>query len=184
MYYMVDLPYTSIEDYDIDWAFWSSDNNATPHRTFEIRISKSELEGYATDTALGIMVGGYGTLASWPNTHNWVYANGTDTGIPYKETLQYYYYEMPMKVLPPTTTMATSTTTPETSSGVTTSTVTTTSTTTTTATTTPTSTTSITTNETTTPTPTPVDMTMVIVILGAGIVGIVVIVVIVKLRKS
>ncbi len=183
MYYMVPYPYTTINSYEIDWAFWSSENNATPHRTFEIKIPKSELEGYETDTDLGIMVGGYGTLSSWPNTHNWVLANGTDTGIPFMETDAYYYYSMPMKVLPPTTaTTTTSITTSETSTTTTTSTGTTSIT--TTSTTVPTSSTSTTTNGTTTPTPTPVDMTMVIVILGAGIAGIVVIVVIMKLRKS
>ncbi|MGY5854363.1 MAG: hypothetical protein RTU92_12420 [Candidatus Thorarchaeota archaeon] len=189
MYYMVSQPYTSIDGYDIEWAFWSSDNNATPHRTFEIRIPKSELEGYATDTDLGIMVGGYGTLISWPNTNNWVYANGTDTGIPYKETDTYYYYSMPMKVLPPTTTTSTTATT----STTTTSTVVTTTTPSATPTTSPATTTvapttspstTTTSNVTTTPPPSGGDTTMIIVILGAGIAGIIVIVVIMKLRKS
>ncbi|MGY5876955.1 MAG: hypothetical protein RTU30_14490, partial [Candidatus Thorarchaeota archaeon] len=183
MYYMVDQPYTSINDYEIDWAFWSSENNATPHRTFEIKIPKSELEGYTTDTDLGILVGGYGTLISWPNTHNWVLANGTDTGIPFKETGTYYYYSMPMKVTPSTTTATTSTTTTAT---IVTSTATSTTSTvpTSTATTTTSPSTTTTSNETTTPPPPSGDLTIVIVILGAGIVGILVIVVIMKLRKS
>ncbi len=189
MYYMVDQPYTSIDGYDIDWAFWSSDNNATPHRTFEIRIPKSELEGYTTDTDLGIMVGGYGTLASWPNTHNWVYANETDTGIPYKETNEYHYYSMPMKVAPPTTTETTSTT--STSSTVTTTTMMSTSTTSTVPTTTVAPTTSpsttTTSNETTPPPPTPTlpyDLQVILLMAAAGGVILIVLIVASLIKRS
>ncbi|MGD9397132.1 MAG: hypothetical protein PVJ05_11935, partial [Candidatus Thorarchaeota archaeon] len=90
-------PYASIRNYDIAWAFGPTENNASDHRSFEIRIPKSELEGYETETDLGIIVGGYGTLASWPGTHNWVFSNGVHTGIPEESNVNYHYYSMPMK---------------------------------------------------------------------------------------
>lgn len=92
-----DYLYSSIKTFDIAWAFNTSENNNTNHRSFEFKIPKSELEGYEMDKKLGVLVGGYGTLASWPNSHNWVLANGTDTRIPLQNTTAYNYYEMPMK---------------------------------------------------------------------------------------
>jgi hypothetical protein len=93
----VDHPYTSIEAFDIAWSFGPTVNNASDHRQFEIKIPKSELEGYSMDTDLGLLVGGYGTLISFPNTHNWVYANNTLTGIPEEDSTEYNYFSMPMK---------------------------------------------------------------------------------------
>lgn len=90
-------PYASIRNYDIAWAFGPTENNASDHRSFEFRIPKSELEGYEMAADLGIIVGGYGTLASWPNTHNWVYSAGVLTGIPEESDGYYRYYSMPMK---------------------------------------------------------------------------------------
>ena len=90
-------PYASIRNYDIAWSYGPSANNASDHRQFEIKIPKSELEGYEMDTHLGIIVGGYGTLASWPGTHRWVFANSKLTGIPEEDSAQYNYYAMPMK---------------------------------------------------------------------------------------
>jgi hypothetical protein len=112
MYYMVNEPYTSINNYEIDWTFGPSENNATDHRSFEVKIPKSELEGYDDDKKLGILVGGYGTLISWPNTHNWVLANGTDTDLPYRNTTAYNYYSMPMKGWTPLTNPVLDTITP------------------------------------------------------------------------
>ncbi|MHA2204411.1 MAG: hypothetical protein ACXABC_01020 [Candidatus Thorarchaeota archaeon] len=93
----VDHPYTSIEAFDIAWSFGPTVNNASDHRQFEIKIPKSELEGYSMDTDLGLLVGGYGTLISFPNTHNWVYANNTLTGIPEEDSTEYNNFSMPMK---------------------------------------------------------------------------------------
>jgi hypothetical protein len=90
-------PYASIRDYDIAWAFGPTENNASDHRSFEFKIPKSELEGYEMDTELGIIAGGYGTLAGWPSTHNWVFASSILTGIPEENSAEYRYYSMPMK---------------------------------------------------------------------------------------
>jgi hypothetical protein len=90
-------PYATIRDYDIAWAFGPTENNASDHRSFEFKIPKSELEGYEMDTELGIIAGGYGTLASWPGTHRWVFANSKLTGIPEEDSSQYINYSMPMK---------------------------------------------------------------------------------------
>ncbi|MHA2004461.1 MAG: hypothetical protein ACXABV_11355 [Candidatus Thorarchaeota archaeon] len=93
----VNHPYTSIEAFDIAWSFGPTVNNASDHRQFEIKIPKSELEGYSMDTDLGVLFAGYGTLISFPNTHNWVYANNTLTGIPEEDSTEYNYFSMPMK---------------------------------------------------------------------------------------
>jgi hypothetical protein len=90
-------PYATIRNYDIAWAFGPTENNASDHRSFEFKIPKSELEGYEMDTPLGIIAGGYGTLASWPGTHRWVFANNKLTGIPEEDSSQYNNYSMPMK---------------------------------------------------------------------------------------
>ncbi len=90
-------PYASIRNYDIAWAYGPTENNASDHRSFEFKIPKSELEGYEMDTPLGIIAGGYGTLASWPNTHNWVFADNKLTGIPEEDSSQYMNYTMQMK---------------------------------------------------------------------------------------
>ena len=91
------LPYASIRNYDIAWSFGPSENNATDHRSFEIKIPKSELEKYEMDTDLGIIVGGYGTLSAWPNTHHWVYASTEVTGIPETDSSEYNNFTMLMK---------------------------------------------------------------------------------------
>ncbi|MHA2253543.1 MAG: hypothetical protein ACXAD7_24505 [Candidatus Kariarchaeaceae archaeon] len=93
----LEYPYSSIETYEIDWSFAGSDNNATAHRMFEIKIPKTELEEYSQDADLGLMIGGYGTLLSFPNTNHWILANGTDSGTPIYYTPYYHYYDMPMK---------------------------------------------------------------------------------------
>jgi hypothetical protein len=90
-------PYASIRNYDVAWAYGPTENNASDHRSFEFKIPKSELEGYEMDTPLGIIAGGYGTLASWPGTHRWVFANNKFTGIPEEDSSQYNNYSMPMK---------------------------------------------------------------------------------------
>jgi hypothetical protein len=93
----VDHPYSSIEEFEIEWSFGPTVNNASDHRQFEIKIPKSELEGYSMDTDLGVLVGGYGTLISFPNTHNWILANNTLTGIPEEDSTEYNYFSMSMK---------------------------------------------------------------------------------------
>ncbi|MHA1963815.1 MAG: hypothetical protein ACXACG_01935 [Candidatus Thorarchaeota archaeon] len=90
-------PYASIRNYDIAWAYGPTENNASDHRSFEFKIPKSELEGYEMDNDLGIIAGGYGTLASWPGTHRWVLAGSIDTGIPEEDSSEYINYTMPMK---------------------------------------------------------------------------------------
>ena len=90
-------PYATIRDYEIAWAFGPTENNASDHRSFEFKIPKSELEGYEMDTPLGVIAGGYGTLASWPGTHRWVFANNKLTGIPEEDSSQYNNYTMFMK---------------------------------------------------------------------------------------
>jgi len=90
-------PYASIRNYDIAWSYGPTENNASDHRSFEMKIPKIELEGYEMESDLGIIVGGYGTLASWPGTHRWVFANSKLTGIPEEDSAQYNYYSMPMK---------------------------------------------------------------------------------------
>lgn len=89
----VAYPYSSIKNYDIAFDFGPSANNASNHRMFEFRIPKTEFEGYSSDKPLGVIVGGYGTLAAWPNTHNWVYANTETTGIPFEYSAEYNYYD-------------------------------------------------------------------------------------------
>jgi len=123
--YVVGHPFTTLETYEFDWSFGPSENNASDHRSFEIKIPKSQLEGYDTDNDLGVLVGGYGTLSAFPNTHNWVLQNGTHTGILYENTTAYYYYDMSIEEPPSTTTTTTttsgtSTTTTTTSTGTTT----------------------------------------------------------------
>ncbi len=156
--------YSTIQNYDIAWSYGPSENNASDHRQFEIKIPKSELEGYETDTDLGIIVGGYGTLIQFPNTHNWVYANNTVTGIPEGNSSNYNYYSMPLKGIPPPTTPTTTTTTGSTT----------------------TTTTSTTTSGTTTTSPPPEggDITQLVIIAGAGVGGVVIVLLVVVLRKN
>ena len=92
-------PYSTIKNYQIDWSFGPSPKNATDHRMFEICIPKSELEGYNADSELGIIVGGYGTLAAFPNTNHWVYSE-TDIAIFPGESDKYKYYNMKGCVIP------------------------------------------------------------------------------------
>lgn len=171
--YLVGQPYTSINDYEIAWAFWGTENNATAHRSFEIKIPKSELEGYEMDKDLGVLIGGYGTLASWPNTHNWVFGNGTETGIPYDNTTAYLYYSMPLKGWVPTTT----------STHVTTSMSSTASTSTTSPTGSTPTTSTTTTSETTAPTPVVGAEFIIIIIVGAAVGIVLVVVIVFKMRK-
>jgi hypothetical protein len=154
--------YSTIQNYDIAWSYGPSENNASDHRQFEIKIPKSELEGYETDTDLGIIVGGYGTLIQFPNTHNWVYANDTITGIPEGNSSNYNYYSMPLKGIPPTTTTTTTT------GGTTTITTSTTTTGTT----------------TTSPPPEGGDITQLVIIAGAGVGGVVIVLLVLALRKN
>jgi hypothetical protein len=158
-------PYSSIQEYEIAWSFGPSENNATDHRQFEIKIPKGELEGYETETDLGIIVGGYGTLTSFPNTHNWVFANNTNMYLPEESSIFYNYYTMPLKGQVVTTTTTTPTTT------------TTTETTTTTI-------NSTTTSTNTTSTSGGLDSSLYLIIGGVGAAGVVIVILILFIRKK
>ncbi len=85
-------PYISIANYQIEWDFAPSFNNASNHRMFEIQIPKSELEHYNPNGHLGIIVGGYGTMA-FPNELFWVYSTSIMNIRQYNSD-NYYYYNM------------------------------------------------------------------------------------------
>ena len=84
--------YSSISNYDIQWSFGTSANNASNHRMFEIRIPKTQLEHYDANEEIGIMVGGYGTM-SFPNELFWVFAEFNNS-IRHQQTDNYKYYDM------------------------------------------------------------------------------------------
>lgn len=88
----VTYPYTSFNNYDIEWSFGPSANNASNHRMYEIRIPKSELELYDSDEALGIQVGGYGTMA-FPGSNYWVLSTTPVNLIPSLSS-RYLFYDM------------------------------------------------------------------------------------------
>jgi len=95
----VTYPYTSINNYDIEWSFGPSANNASNHRMYEIRIPKSELEHYDPDEELGIQVGGYGTM-SFPGKMYWVFST-TDVNLLSYLSSRYLYYDMAGCETPP-----------------------------------------------------------------------------------
>jgi len=88
----VTYPYTSINNYDVEWSFGPSANNATNHRMYEMRIPKSELEHYDPNEALGIQVGGYGTM-TFVDKNWWVFSN-TDINLLVQLSARYLYYDM------------------------------------------------------------------------------------------
>jgi len=88
----VSAPYTSINNYDIEWSFGPSTNNASNHRMYEISIPKSELEHYDPNEELGIQVGGYGTM-SFPGKMYWVFST-TDLNLLAQLSSRYLYYDM------------------------------------------------------------------------------------------
>ena len=59
---------------------------------YEIRIPKSELEHYDPDESLGIIVGGYGTMA-FPNTNWWVFSELFVNLLP-ELSNRYLHYDM------------------------------------------------------------------------------------------
>ena len=85
-------PYSSVANYDIEWSFGPSANNASDHRMFEIRIPKTELEHYNADEEIGIIVGGYGTM-SFPNEVFWVFSEFNNS-IRHQLSENYFYYDM------------------------------------------------------------------------------------------
>jgi len=95
----VSYPYTSIENYEIIWGFGPSPNNASDHRMYEIRISKSEVAHYDADEELGIITGGYGTM-SFPGKNYWVFS-ATDLNIQEQISTSYLYYDMKGCTAPP-----------------------------------------------------------------------------------
>ena len=88
----VTYPYTSINNYDIEWSFGPSANNASNHRMYEIRIPKSELEHYDPDESLGIQVGGYGTM-TFVDTSWWVFST-KNTNLLVELSTRYLFYDM------------------------------------------------------------------------------------------
>lgn len=95
----VSYPYTSINNFDIDWSFGPSANNASNHRMYEFRIPKNELEHYDPDESLGIQVGGYGTMA-FPNTSWWVFSQSPVNLFPQLSS-RYLFYDMEGCEAPP-----------------------------------------------------------------------------------
>jgi hypothetical protein len=96
---MIQVPYSTIQTYQIAWSFGPSPKNATPHRMFEFAIPKTELELYDPNEDLGIMVGGYGTLSSVNGSNYWIFA--TTDQYQYVERSNYYlYYDMKGLTLP------------------------------------------------------------------------------------
>jgi hypothetical protein len=92
--------YSSISNYDIQWSFGTSANNASNHRMFEIKIPKTELEHYDADEEIGIIVGGYGTM-TFPNELFWVFGEFNNS-IRHQQSVNYKYYDMFGVVAPPT----------------------------------------------------------------------------------
>jgi hypothetical protein len=84
--------YSSISNYEIQWSFGTSANNASDHRMFEVKIPKTELEHYNASAELGIIVGGYGTM-SFPHEVFWAFGefNGS---IRHQQHGNYKYYNM------------------------------------------------------------------------------------------
>ena len=95
----VTYPYTSVNNYDIEWSFGPSANNASSHRMYEIRIPKSELEHYDPNESLGIQVGGYGTMA-FPGSMYWVFST-TDINLLPALSSRYLFYDMQGCETPP-----------------------------------------------------------------------------------
>lgn len=85
-------PYSSVSNYDIQWSFGPSANNASDHRMFEIKIPKTELEHYDADEEIGIIVGGYGTM-TFPNELFWAFGE-FNTSIRNQRHENYNYYSM------------------------------------------------------------------------------------------
>ena len=88
----VEQPFSTIENAEIGVGFGPSALNSTDHRQFEFKIPKAELEHYDSNEELGIIVGGYGTLAFHDEDY-WVYA-GRNYTIDYDFSLEYLYFDM------------------------------------------------------------------------------------------
>jgi len=91
--------YSSISNYNIEWSFGTSANNASNHRMFEISIPKTELEHYNASKEIGIIIGGYGTM-SFPHEVFWVFGNFSKSIRPQLYE-NYKYYDMFGCVAPP-----------------------------------------------------------------------------------
>lgn len=91
--------YSSVSNYDIEWSFGSSANNASDHRMFEIKIPKSELQHYNANEEIGIIIGGYGTM-TFPNELFWVFSEH-NTSIRHQISENYLYYDMLGCIAPP-----------------------------------------------------------------------------------
>jgi len=85
-------PFASITNYEIEWDFGPSANNASNHRMFEIKIPKSELENYDPNEDIGIIVGGYGTMA-FPFETYWAFGEW-NSSIRNQRSENYKYYNM------------------------------------------------------------------------------------------
>jgi hypothetical protein len=88
----LERPFSTIENAEIGVGFGPSALNSTDHRQFEFKIPKSELEHYDSNEELGIIVGGYGTLA-FEDSDYWVYA-GRNYTIDYDFSDEYFYFDM------------------------------------------------------------------------------------------
>ena len=96
---MIQVPYSTIQTYQIAWGFGPSSNNATSHRMFEFAIPKIELELYDPNEDLGIMVGGYGTLSYVNGSNYWIFSI-TDQFQFVERSTYYMYYDMKGLTLP------------------------------------------------------------------------------------
>jgi len=85
-------PYSSVSNYEIEWSFGPSSNNASDHRMFEIKIPKTQLEHYNANEDIGIILGGYGTMA-FPSELFWVFSEFNNS-IRFEQTENYNYYNM------------------------------------------------------------------------------------------
>ncbi|KKN43244.1 hypothetical protein LCGC14_0705050 [marine sediment metagenome] len=93
-------PYSSIRNYQIEWGFGPSFNNASDHRMYEIKIPKNELEHYDPDAVLGIIIGGYGTMTFVDNNY-WAFSQFNNS-IRQQRSENYWYYNMSGLIIPDT----------------------------------------------------------------------------------
>ena len=83
----------TLKNYDIEWGFDASPNNATDHRMYEMKIPKSEVEHYNSSGYLGVLFVGYGTLTV-NGTNTWVYPLIDNSDLHMDNSSYYVYYNM------------------------------------------------------------------------------------------
>lgn len=63
-------------NYDFAYAFGGSPNSAIPHRMYELKVAKSELENYTDDGTLGVFIQGTGEM-NFNQQQTWQFTVGT-----------------------------------------------------------------------------------------------------------